>query len=233
MHISETVATLEVAKDFIEGLGGSGLHDQFGGHMYAAGLTMPVENVAAFRERFERIVREGMTEDMRIPEEEVDIELSLTDVNDRLLNIVEHMSPFGPHNMRPTFLTRGVIDTGSARIVGDDPREAQLGRLAVRPVDRVEVPRRPGVADEVLAAEHHRQAPHLGADLGHEAHAATSVGQVCNSVEVAVQTGAPAASTSLTATVRKAVAPRARTFSMVRAAVTTSPTRSGRSQENR
>ena len=98
----------------------SDLLDQFGGHMYAAGLTMPVENVAAFRERFERIVREGMTEDMRIPEEEVDIELSLTDVNDRLLNIVEHMSPFGPHNMRPTFLTRGVIDTGSARIVGED-----------------------------------------------------------------------------------------------------------------
>ena len=98
----------------------SDLLDQFGGHMYAAGLTMPVENVAAFRERFERIVREGMTEDMRIPEEEVDIELSLADVNDRLLNIVEHMSPFGPHNMRPTFLTRGVIDTGSARIVGED-----------------------------------------------------------------------------------------------------------------
>ena len=104
----------------------SDLLEQFGGHMYAAGLTMPVENVTAFRERFERIVRERMTEDMRVPEEEVDLELSLADVSDRLLNIVEHMSPFGPQNMRPTFLTRGVIDTGGARIVGEDHLKLSL-----------------------------------------------------------------------------------------------------------
>lgn len=98
----------------------SDLLDQFGGHTYAAGLTMPVENVQAFRERFERFARANMTDEMRVPEEEVDIEVTLADINDRLLKIVEHMAPYGPHNMRPVFLTRGVVDTGSARIVGED-----------------------------------------------------------------------------------------------------------------
>jgi single-stranded-DNA-specific exonuclease len=98
----------------------SDLLDQFGGHTYAAGLTMPVDNVPAFRERFERFAREHMTDEMRIPEEEVDIEVQLAEINDRLLYIVEHMAPYGPHNMRPVFLTRGVVDTGSARIVGED-----------------------------------------------------------------------------------------------------------------
>jgi single-stranded-DNA-specific exonuclease len=98
----------------------SDLLDQFGGHMYAAGLTMPVHNVPAFRERFERFAREHMTDEMRIPEEEVDIEVPLAEINDRLLYIVEHMAPYGPCNMRPVFLTRGVVDAGSARIVGED-----------------------------------------------------------------------------------------------------------------
>ncbi len=108
----------------------SDLLDQFGGHTYAAGLTMPVGNVAAFRQRFERIVREGMSEEMRIPEEEVDIEVALADINDRLLNIVEHMSPFGPQNMRPVFLTRGVVDTGSLRIVGEDHLKLSIADAA-------------------------------------------------------------------------------------------------------
>ncbi len=121
----------------------SDLLDQFGGHTYAAGLTMPLDNVEAFRERFERIAREQLTEEMRVPEEEVDVEVPLAEVNDRLLNIVEHMAPYGPHNMRPVFLTRGVIDTGGARIVGDDhlklsiamtkdPKERRFDAIAFR-----------------------------------------------------------------------------------------------------
>jgi single-stranded-DNA-specific exonuclease len=96
------------------------LLDQFGGHMYAAGLSMPVENVEAFRERFERVVRERMPAEMRIPVEEIDLEIGLDLINDRLVRDVQHMAPFGPRNMRPVFLSRGVVDSGSARIVGED-----------------------------------------------------------------------------------------------------------------
>jgi len=104
----------------------SDLLDQFGGHMYAAGLSMPVENVEAFRERFERVVRERMPEEMRIPVEEIDLELGLDQINDRLVRDVQHMAPFGPRNMRPVFLSRGVVDSGSARIVGEDHLKLSL-----------------------------------------------------------------------------------------------------------
>lgn len=121
----------------------SDLLDQFGGHTYAAGLTMPLDNVEAFRARFEQVVRENLTEEMRVPEEEVDVELPLEEVSDRLLHIVEHMAPYGPHNMRPVLLTRGVVDTGAARIVGDghlklsiaasrDPRARRYDAIAFR-----------------------------------------------------------------------------------------------------
>ena len=98
----------------------SDLLDQFGGHMYAAGMTLPLENVMAFRERFEQVVRDTLPEALRVPEEEVDLEIPLSTIDDRFLRIVEHMDPFGPGNMRPVFLTRGVVDAGSARIVGKD-----------------------------------------------------------------------------------------------------------------
>ncbi|HRH71114.1 MAG TPA: single-stranded-DNA-specific exonuclease RecJ [Flavobacteriales bacterium] len=107
----------------------SDLLEQFGGHMYAAGLSMPLENVAAFRERFEAVVRKTIDPALRVPEEEVDAEVRLTDLDDKLARILHHMAPYGPGNMRPIFLTRGVVDTGSMRIVGDDHLKMTL-RLA-------------------------------------------------------------------------------------------------------
>ncbi|HEX2617733.1 MAG TPA: single-stranded-DNA-specific exonuclease RecJ, partial [Flavobacteriales bacterium] len=98
----------------------SDLLDQFGGHMYAAGLTMPLENVEAFRQRFEKVVRERLDGSMRSPEEDVDLEIDLRRIDERFVRTVQHMAPFGPHNMRPMFLTRGVVDAGWARIVGED-----------------------------------------------------------------------------------------------------------------
>lgn len=123
------------------------LLDQFGGHMYAAGLSMPVENVDAFRERFELVVRERMPESMRTPEEEIDLEIGLELINDRLVRDVQHMAPFGPRNMRPVFLSRGVVDSGSARIVGEDHL-----KLSVHP------PGKPGKRFDAIAF---RQGRHL------------------------------------------------------------------------
>lgn len=98
----------------------SDLLEQFGGHMYAAGLTMPLENVEAFRARFDKVVRATIDPASRTPEEEVDAEVRFTDLDDRLARILHHMAPYGPGNMKPVFLTRGVVDTGGARIVGED-----------------------------------------------------------------------------------------------------------------
>lgn len=98
----------------------SDLLEQFGGHMYAAGLTMPLENVPEFRARFDEVVRATIDPALRVPEEEVDAEVRLTDLDEPLARILHHMAPYGPGNMKPVFLTRGVVDTGGARIVGDD-----------------------------------------------------------------------------------------------------------------
>lgn len=98
----------------------SDLLDQFGGHMYAAGLTMPLSNVDAFRARFDEVVRTTMDPALRVPEEEVDAEVVLRDLDDPLARILHHMEPFGPGNMKPLLMTRGVVDTGQARIVGED-----------------------------------------------------------------------------------------------------------------
>lgn len=104
----------------------SDLLEQFGGHMYAAGLTMPLENVESFRERFEQVVRGTIAPEQRIPEEEVDLEMRLNEVGEPLVKLLHHMAPYGPGNMRPVFLSRGVVDTGSVRIVGENHLKMRL-----------------------------------------------------------------------------------------------------------
>ncbi|MBK8225901.1 MAG: single-stranded-DNA-specific exonuclease RecJ [Flavobacteriales bacterium] len=104
----------------------SDLLEQFGGHMYAAGLTMPLENVQSFRERFDAAVRQMIKPEQRVPEEDVDLELRLDAIDDGLLRVIRHMAPYGPGNMRPVFLGRGVVDTGSARLVGEHHLKMRL-----------------------------------------------------------------------------------------------------------
>lgn len=97
----------------------SDLLDQFGGHMYAAGLTLPVENVPAFRERFEQIVASTILEEQRVPLVEIDMPLAFHQIRPNFFNILKQMEPFGPGNMAPVFVSSCVYDTGSARVVGD------------------------------------------------------------------------------------------------------------------
>lgn len=108
----------------------SDLLEQFGGHMYAAGLTMPLENVPNFRKRFEEVVRNTILPEQRQPEEEVDLELGLSEVTDRLVGILRYMAPYGPANMRPVFLTRGVVDTGLVRVVGESHLKMVIADLS-------------------------------------------------------------------------------------------------------
>jgi single-stranded-DNA-specific exonuclease len=98
----------------------SDLLEQFGGHTHAAGLTLKVENVEPFMEKFERIVAETIEEKCLTPEVEYDIELPLKSINPRFMNILKQFAPFGPGNMNPVFMTRNVWDNGYGAIVGEN-----------------------------------------------------------------------------------------------------------------
>lgn len=97
----------------------SDLLEQFGGHMYAAGLSMDPANVEAFRDRFEEVVRATINEHSRTPEEEVDLEIGLGDIQQSFVRAIQGMEPFGPGNMRPVFLSRGVV-AKDPRLLGTD-----------------------------------------------------------------------------------------------------------------
>lgn len=89
----------------------------YGGHFYAAGLTIKQENVAAFRDKFEEVVATTITEELLIPELIIDAEVSLKDLTSSFYNIMRQMEPFGPSNTRPVFIARNVKDTGYSKIV--------------------------------------------------------------------------------------------------------------------
>jgi single-stranded-DNA-specific exonuclease len=90
---------------------------QFGGHKFAAGLTMLPEKVNDFKIAFEQIVSATITEDQLIPEIEIDAEISFSDINSSFYNLVNRFAPFGPDNMKPVFLTKNVTDSGWSKIV--------------------------------------------------------------------------------------------------------------------
>jgi single-stranded-DNA-specific exonuclease len=98
----------------------SHLLDQFGGHKFAAGLSLKTENVKAFTAAFENEVSRTIKPEMLIPTVEIDLEISLDDINDKLIRILNQFAPHGPHNMTPTFCSRGVLDTGFAKVVGNN-----------------------------------------------------------------------------------------------------------------
>jgi len=97
----------------------SDLLDQYGGHMYAAGLSMPKENFFSFQQRFDDVVRSSIRPEQLVPEIEIDAVLQLQDVSLSFLKILRQFEPFGPENMEPVFLSEQVRNTGRSKIVGD------------------------------------------------------------------------------------------------------------------
>ena len=97
----------------------SGLLVQFGGHKYAAGLTMDEDKVEAFAEKFEEEVCKRITEEQMVPEIEIDLEISFEQIDWNFFNVLKQFSPFGPGNMSPVFLTKNICDRGWARVVGE------------------------------------------------------------------------------------------------------------------
>lgn len=96
------------------------LLENYGGHFYAAGMTMSPDNVTAFCEKFETVVSNTITPDLLVPEIEIDAEIKLAEITPAFFNILQQFEPFGPANMRPVFISRHVFDyKGYSRIVKD------------------------------------------------------------------------------------------------------------------
>lgn len=106
--------------------------EQFGGHMYAAGMTLAEENYQKFKDAFEDCVRETISDELRIPEVVIDTEIQFYQIDHKLVRILKRFEPFGPENMTPVFLTKNVNDTGYGKSIGED--DCHL-RLFVRQAD--------------------------------------------------------------------------------------------------
>ncbi len=98
----------------------SDLLEQFGGHKYAAGLTLKLENLEAFQQKFEEVVSATIQDHMLIPEIEIDEEIELNDITPKFFRVLNQFSPFGPGNMSPVFMSKNLVDKGAVRIVGNN-----------------------------------------------------------------------------------------------------------------
>lgn len=97
----------------------SDLLEHFGGHKYAAGLSLKPENLDEFSRRFEEYVANNIERDELVPELNVDLEINFSDITQKFVRVLRQFAPFGPGNMAPVFLSRDVVDTGQSRSVGN------------------------------------------------------------------------------------------------------------------
>ncbi|MDR0414171.1 MAG: single-stranded-DNA-specific exonuclease RecJ [Prevotellaceae bacterium] len=98
----------------------------YGGHMYAAGLTLKAENLEPFMNRFEEIANGVISADMLIPQVEIDEEVNFSEITPKFYRILKQLQPFGPGNMSPVFLTRRAYSNGNMRLVGVDSEHLRL-----------------------------------------------------------------------------------------------------------
>lgn len=99
---------------------------QFGGHKYAAGLTLHKDQLNAFKAAFEKQVEETILPEQKTPVLTYDLMLPIEEVNHKLYRIVAQMAPFGPKNMRPVFCSTNCVDTGQSKVVGKDQSHLRL-----------------------------------------------------------------------------------------------------------
>jgi single-stranded-DNA-specific exonuclease len=92
--------------------------EQFGGHMYAAGMTLMEENYEKFKNAFEKQVKNSILEEQREPQISIDLELNFEDIDEKTIRILKQFEPFGPQNMTPVFVTKYAFDTGYGKPMG-------------------------------------------------------------------------------------------------------------------
>ncbi len=108
---------LEQCSEFIE---------QFGGHKYAAGLTLKPEHFQSFKQKFEAVVKNTLPKKLQTPEISIDAEINLIDITPKFYRILKQFAPFGPQNMKPVFLASGLRDNGYGKKVGADESHLKL-----------------------------------------------------------------------------------------------------------
>ncbi len=104
----------------------SDLIEQFGGHKYAAGLTLKEENFEAFKAKFEEVVSKSIDPKLLVPELKIDLEINLNQIDNKLMRIIRQFAPFGPGNMTPVFISNHLRDTGYGKCVGDDDKHLRI-----------------------------------------------------------------------------------------------------------
>jgi single-stranded-DNA-specific exonuclease len=127
-----------VAKGSARSISGFNIHQalkrvedkllQFGGHKYAAGLSVAIDRLDEFKEAFNAVVKELLTDDILTPEIIIDAELDLADLTPKYLRVLKQFAPFGPKNMRPVFVARGVELASVPRIVGKNHLRMKVKR---------------------------------------------------------------------------------------------------------
>ena len=108
---------LEACSEFIE---------QFGGHKYAAGLTLAPENYENFKDKFEEVVKSTIDIELLTPEISIDTVIDLSEITPKFFRIIQQMAPFGPMNMKPTFSSTCIRDNGYGKQVGADKTHLKL-----------------------------------------------------------------------------------------------------------
>ncbi|GAA3592803.1 single-stranded-DNA-specific exonuclease RecJ [Flavivirga amylovorans] len=122
-------ASARSVKDFdvYNALGACSEHlEQFGGHKYAAGLTLKEENYEAFKKAFEDVVARTIDKNLLVPEIKADIEIDLNHITPKFYRVLKQFAPFGPNNMAPIFMTQNLRDTGYGKCVGADKTHLRL-----------------------------------------------------------------------------------------------------------
>ena len=113
--------------DLYEAIGAcSDLLESYGGHMYAAGLTLKIENIYEFSRRFEEIVTKQITNQQQTESIDAEAKIYLSDITPKFYRILKQFAPFGPHNMIPLFITENVLDSGTSRPVGKNMEHLKL-----------------------------------------------------------------------------------------------------------
>jgi single-stranded-DNA-specific exonuclease len=100
--------------------------EQFGGHMYAAGMTLKKENYEKFKAAFENEVKNTIPPDLLTLEISVDLEMNFSDFDEKFMRILKQFEPFGPENMTPVFMSKNVIDSGYAKTLGNDEEHLKV-----------------------------------------------------------------------------------------------------------
>lgn len=111
---------IESCKDILE---------NFGGHTYAAGLSLKEENLAEFKRRFEAMSIELIAPEMMRPQINIDAELTFSNIDNKLMHDLSKFAPFGPENLNPIFVSRNIKDSGSSKLVGKDQLHIKLDMI--------------------------------------------------------------------------------------------------------